>query len=218
VITSCSNNPNQALLVLLHPMIGAWLGEQEAPGFFEGAKPEASTHTFQYLFDDGIRHERVSLDMLEGKGARIARLLGRQSDVDYATKKEAMAEDFGSSTKTRSVTRRCAALPTCCDSSRSHRIWAYAALTSLLLVALKICEASSFSPMDDLSNSELRQVYMDHCARLMSMQKLFRFNREAAQVEQLVFDACFELRKLLEPHMTPEESDELGLRLLYAQP
>jgi hypothetical protein len=52
----------------------------------------------------------------------------------------------------------------------------------------------------------------------MSMQKLFRFNPEAAQAEQLVFDACFELRKLLEPHMTPEESDELGLRLIYAQP
>jgi hypothetical protein len=129
-----------------------------------------------------------------------------------------MAEDFGSSTKSRSVTRRCAAPPTCCDSSRSHRISAYGALASLLLVVLKIREASSFSPMDDLSNSELRQVYMDHCARLMSMQKLFRFNREAAQVEQLVFDACFELRKLLEPHMTPEESDELGLRLVYAQP
>ena len=72
--------------------------------------------------------------------------------------------------------------------------------------------------MDDLSNSGLRQVYMDHCARLMSMQKLFRFNREAGQDEQLVFDACLELRKLLEPHMTPDESDELGLRLVYAQP
>ena len=72
--------------------------------------------------------------------------------------------------------------------------------------------------MQDLSSLELRQVYMDHCARLMSMQKLFRFNPEAEQVERLVLDACFEFQKLLEPHLTPEESDELGLRLAYAQP
>jgi hypothetical protein len=52
----------------------------------------------------------------------------------------------------------------------------------------------------------------------MSMQKLFRFNPEAEQVERLVLEACFELQKLLEPHLTPEESDELGLRLAYAQP
>ena len=58
-------------------MIAAWWGEQEARGFGEGAKPEASTLTFQHLFDDGIRHERVLLDMLERKGARIARLLGK---------------------------------------------------------------------------------------------------------------------------------------------
>ncbi len=75
-------------------MIGAWWGEHEAGGFFEAAKPEVSTLTFQHLFDDGIRHERVLLDMLESKGARIARLLGRQSDVDYATTKAAMAEGF----------------------------------------------------------------------------------------------------------------------------
>lgn len=75
-----------------------------------------------------------------------------------------------------------------------------------------------FINMDDLSGSELRRVYMEHCAQLMSMQKLLRFNPEAALAEQLVLDACFELRKLLEPHMTPEEIDELGLRLVYAQP
>jgi len=75
-----------------------------------------------------------------------------------------------------------------------------------------------FINMDDLSGSGLRRVYMEHCARLMSMQKLLRFNPEAALAEQLVLDACFELRKLLEPHMTPEEIDELGLRLVYAQP
>ncbi len=51
----------------------------------------------------------------------------------------------------------------------------------------------------------------------MSMQKLFRHNPDAEEVEQLVLKACFELQKLLEPHMTPEESDELGLRLVYAQ-
>lgn len=90
-------------------------------------------------------------------------------------------------------------------------------ITSFLQI-LKYPKSLSPFKMQDLSNSQLRQVYMDHCARLMSMQKLFRFNPEAAQAEQLVFDACFELRKLLEPHMTPEESDELGLRLIYAQP
>lgn len=70
--------------------------------------------------------------------------------------------------------------------------------------------------MQDLSSLELRQVCMDHCARLMSMQKLFRFNPEAEQIERLVLEACFELQKLLEPHLMPEEGDELGLRLAYA--
>ncbi len=71
--------------------------------------------------------------------------------------------------------------------------------------------------MNDLSDQRLRHCYMDHCARLMSMQKLFRHNPDAVEVEQLALKACFELQKLLEPYMTPEESDELGLRLAYAQ-
>ena len=91
-------------------------------------------------------------------------------------------------------------------------------LTHPTLSANQMQPVNRLLPMQDLSNSELRQVYMDHCARLMSMQKLFRFNPEAQQVERLVLDACFELQKLLEPHLTPEESDELGLRLVYAQP
>jgi hypothetical protein len=49
------------------------------------------------------------------------------------------------------------------------------------------------------------------------MQKLFRHNPDAEEIEQLVLKACFELQKLLEPYMTPEESAELGLRLAYAQ-
>ena len=69
----------------------------------------------------------------------------------------------------------------------------------------------------DLSDQYLRQVYMEHCAKLMSMQKLFRHNPDAEEAEKLVFSACFEVRKLLEPYMTPEESEDLGLRLTYAQ-
>ena len=71
--------------------------------------------------------------------------------------------------------------------------------------------------MGDLSDDRLRQVYMDHCARLMSMQKLFRHNPDAREVEQLVLTACFELKKVLEPHMTPEEKQTLNDRITYAQ-
>jgi hypothetical protein len=71
--------------------------------------------------------------------------------------------------------------------------------------------------MGDLSDDRLRNVYMDHCASLMSMQKLFRHNPDAQEVEKLVLTACFELRKLLEPHMTPEESETLSNRIIYAQ-
>lgn len=52
---------------------------------------------------------------------------------------------------------------------------------------------------------------------LMSMQKLFRHNREALEVEKLVLSASCELQKLLEPHMTPEESETLSDRITYAQ-
>ena len=71
--------------------------------------------------------------------------------------------------------------------------------------------------MRDLSDDKLRGVYMDHCARLMSMQKLFRYNPDALEVEQLVHKACIDLRKVLEPHMTPEESQTLSDRITYAQ-
>jgi len=70
--------------------------------------------------------------------------------------------------------------------------------------------------MGDLSDDRVRQVYMDHCARLMSMQKLFRHNPDAREVEQLVLTACFELQKMLEPHMRPEEKQTLSDRITYA--
>lgn len=71
--------------------------------------------------------------------------------------------------------------------------------------------------MRDLSDQRLRQVYMEHCAKLMSMQKLFRHNPDAEEAEALVFAACVELRKLLEPYMTSAECDTLDLQLAYAQ-
>ena len=71
--------------------------------------------------------------------------------------------------------------------------------------------------MGDLSNNRLRPIYMDPCAMLMSMQKLFRHNPEALEVEKLVLSASCELRKLLELHMTPEESETLNDRITYAQ-
>ncbi len=71
--------------------------------------------------------------------------------------------------------------------------------------------------MNDLSDVRLRQCYIEHCIKLMSMQKLFRHNADAQEVEQLVLKACFELQKLLEPHLTTEERDDLGIRLVYAQ-
>ena len=76
---------------------------------------------------------------------------------------------------------------------------------------------SWFAGMDDLSDQRLRQVYMDHCARLMSMQKLFRYHSEAEEAERLVHKAFHELQKLLEPHMTPEESETLSDQITYAQ-
>jgi hypothetical protein len=72
-------------------------------------------------------------------------------------------------------------------------------------------------PVNDLSDSRLRQCYIEHCVKLMSMQKLFRHNADAQEVEQLVLKACFQLQALLEPHLTPEECDDLSLRLVYAQ-
>ncbi len=71
--------------------------------------------------------------------------------------------------------------------------------------------------MSDLSDNRLRHIYMDHCAMLMSMQKLFRHNREALEVEKLVPSASFELQKLFEPHMTPKESETLSDRIIYAR-
>ena len=71
--------------------------------------------------------------------------------------------------------------------------------------------------MRAFSDDKLRRVYMDHCARLMSMQKLFRHNPDAREVEQLVLDACLELEQVLEPHLTPEDGDTLRDRITYAQ-
>lgn len=58
---------------------------------------------------------------------------------------------------------------------------------------------------------------MDHCARFMSMQKLFRHNPDTRNVEQLVLEACFDLQNVLEPHMTPEESETLRDRITDGQ-
>ena len=71
--------------------------------------------------------------------------------------------------------------------------------------------------MGNLSNDRVRQVYMDHCAKLMSMQKLFRHNPDAREVEKLVLTACFELKKVLEPHMTPEEKKTRGAGINQAK-
>jgi len=71
--------------------------------------------------------------------------------------------------------------------------------------------------MAHLSDDRLRQIYMEHCAKLMSMQKLFRHNPEALEVEKLVLEASFKLQKLLEPHMTSKESENLRDRITYAQ-
>lgn len=71
--------------------------------------------------------------------------------------------------------------------------------------------------MRDLSDDKLRRVYMEHCGKLMSMQKLFRHNPDALEVEQLVHKACIDLRKVLEPHLTPEESETLSNLITYAQ-
>lgn len=72
--------------------------------------------------------------------------------------------------------------------------------------------------MDDLSDERLRRIYMDHCAMLSSMQKIFRHNPEALEVEKLVLSASCELQKLLDPHMTPKESETLRDSIIYAQP
>jgi hypothetical protein len=71
--------------------------------------------------------------------------------------------------------------------------------------------------MGDLSDNRVRQACMDHCARMMSMQKLFRYNPDSREIAQLVLKACFVLRQLLKPYLTPEESETLSDRVTYTQ-
>jgi hypothetical protein len=77
--------------------------------------------------------------------------------------------------------------------------------------------SSWWTLMRDLSDQRIRQVYMEYCAKLMSMQKLFRHNPDAEEAGVLVLAACVELRKLLEPHISSEECETLDLQLAYAQ-
>jgi hypothetical protein len=86
-------SPSKLSLFSRSPVVAAWWEEFDASGLFDGQKPVISSLD-QQLFDDGIRHERMWLDKLERQGARIARLPGKQSGVDYATTKAAMAESF----------------------------------------------------------------------------------------------------------------------------
>lgn len=87
----------------------------------------------------------------------------------------------------------------------------------LLRLPSKLFSSFWCPSMRDLSDDQLRQVYMDHCARLMSMQKLFRHNPDAKEVEALTLQACFALQKILQPHMTMEETETLENRIRYAQ-
>ena len=82
--------PSQLSLFSISPFIGAWWEELQAQKLFEGSKPPVSELDKQ-LFNDGLHHEQTLLKTLKGEGHRIAWLLGRQSEADYAATREKMA-------------------------------------------------------------------------------------------------------------------------------
>jgi len=74
--------PSQLALFSRSPVIGAWWEELDAQKLFEGERP-AVTSLDQLLFDSGLEHERVLIERLEAQGHRVAKLPGRQLQVDY---------------------------------------------------------------------------------------------------------------------------------------
>jgi len=85
--------PSKLALFSRSPLIGAWWEELESRGLLERSRPDPSALD-QQLFADGLRHEQVLLAKLEAQGARVARLPGKQTDIDYAATKTAMEEGF----------------------------------------------------------------------------------------------------------------------------
>ena len=79
--------PSQLSLFSISPVIGAWWQELEARKLFDGNKPAVS-ELAQQLFADGLRHEQVLLIKQKKAGHSIARLLGKQTEADYAAARE----------------------------------------------------------------------------------------------------------------------------------
>ena len=99
--------PSQLSLFSISPVIGAWWQELEARKLFDGNKPAVS-ELDQQLFADGLRHEQVLLTKQEKAGHSIARLLGKQTEADYA----ATREDRDQGEATTYLNRFCSKAPT----------------------------------------------------------------------------------------------------------
>ena len=81
--------PSQLALFSRSPVIGAWWEEVHATTPERAPRP-ATKPLDQLLFDSGLEHEQVLIARLEASGKSVARLPGKQEQIDYAATVEAM--------------------------------------------------------------------------------------------------------------------------------
>ena len=85
--------PSQLSLFSRSPVVGAWWNELRVQGLFKDRLPERNELENQ-LLKDGIRHEELLIANLKKQGHRIAELGGKQTEIDYQSSIDAMAEGY----------------------------------------------------------------------------------------------------------------------------
>ena len=85
--------PSQLSLFSRSPVVGAWWNELRVQGLFKDKLPERNELENQ-LLKDGIRHEELLIANLKKQGCRIAELEGKQTEIDYQSSIDAMAEGY----------------------------------------------------------------------------------------------------------------------------
>ena len=85
--------PSQLSLFSRSPVVGAWWNELRVQGLFKDRLPERNELENQ-LLKDGIRHEELLIANLKKQGYRIAELGGKQTEIDYQSSIDAMAEGY----------------------------------------------------------------------------------------------------------------------------
>ena len=85
--------PSQLSLFSRSPVVGAWWNELRVQGLFKEKLPERNELENQ-LLKDGIRHEELLIANLKKQGYRIAELEGKQTEIDYQSSIDAMAEGY----------------------------------------------------------------------------------------------------------------------------